>query len=430
MSDAKTIADTAARLNIRPEAVQTYLDAGLGRRAPGVERRFHTTIKPIGSTCNLQCTYCYYLSKGELLGRKGSHTIEDATLEQFISEYIAAQDAEEIVFTWHGGEPTLLGLPFFRKVVGLQEKHRPSHRHISNDIQTNGMLLDDEWCAFLARQGFLVGLSIDGPRELHDVYRRTGDGGSSFEKAFAAALLLKKHGIPFSTLSTINRENGRHPIEVYGFLRNEVGTRHMQFIPCVEPLEFEKAPPGQAPHRQVTAEDLRARPGQPDSVVTDFTVEATDWGDFLIGVFDEWSKHDRSNIKVNLFENIFAQQRGAPALVCSNAPICGKNLALESDGSVYCCDHFVYPEHRLGRLGDLPLAAMVFSLKQLEFGLSKFNTLPSECRTCSYIKLCWGDCPRTRILKTRAGDSPLSYLCPGWKKFFRAYFNRFAGGRR
>ena len=415
----REVKDAAARLNIRPEAVQTYLDAGFGARADGVERCFHTTIKPIGSACNLDCAYCYYLSKEELLNQKKNQRIKDEILERFIVEYIAAQDVEEIIFTWHGGEPTLMGLSFFQKVVELQKKHIPVGRRISNDLQTNGTLLDANWCAFLADNDFLVGLSLDGPRELHDFYRPTKRGAPSFDKVFAAARLLKQFGIPFSTLTTVNRKNARHPLDVYRFLRDEVGTHYMQFIPCVEPRQFERLAPDHLPESQlVNAESPRARPGHPMSVVTDWSVDPDDWGEFLSQVFDEWRAHDQGRIKINLFETMFAQLKGKPAMICTSSPICGKNIALENDGRVYSCDHFVYPEYQIGKLGDSSLAEMVFSLKQLEFGLDKHNSLPSECRSCAYLKLCWGECPRTRILRTREGEGNLSYLCGGWKLFY------------
>ena len=239
------IVRAAARLNIRPEAVQTYLDAGKGIRAPGVERSMHVTIKPIGALCNLDCTYCYYLSKEELLEQK-TRRIADEILERFIVEYIEAQDAREIVFTWHGGEPTLMGLPFFERVVELQAKHLPAGRRVSNDLQTNGTLLDDAWCAFLAQHEFLVGLSIDGPRELHDVHRPDKGGAPSFDKVFDAAQRLGRHGVVGARgPTTVNRhERSARPLEVYRFLRDEVGTSYMQFIPCVEPRQFERVAPG------------------------------------------------------------------------------------------------------------------------------------------------------------------------------------------
>lgn len=418
MNYTEEVVAAAARLNIRPEAVQTYLDAGRGVRAEGVERSFHTTIKPIGALCNLDCTYCYYLSKEELLEQK-TRRIADEVLERFIVDYIAAQDAEEIVFTWHGGEPTLLGLEFFERVVELQARHLPNGRRLSNDLQTNGTLLDDAWCTFLAKHEFLVGLSSDGPRELHDLHRPTKGKTSSFDKVFAAARLLRRHGVLFSALCTVNRHNAQHPLAVYRFLRDELGARFIQFIPCVEPKHFERTAPGFWTEQELAAPSSpRAKPGTPFSIVTEWTVDSDDWGAFLSAVFDEWLACDRGRVKVNLFESMFDQLAGRPAHLCTQSPICGKNVALENDGRVYSCDHFVYPEYELGRVGERPLAELVFSLRQLEFGLDKHNKLPSECKSCAYLKLCWGECPRTRLLKTRPGEGNLSYLCSGWKRFY------------
>jgi len=418
MTRSESIIESAKRLNISPEAVTTYLDAAKPTRDATVERSLHTTIKPVGSACNLDCTYCYYLSKEQLLSQK-SRRMKDDALERFIIDYIASQDAREIAFTWHGGEPTLMGLAFFRRVVELQRKHLPAGRTASNDLQTNGTLLDDDWCAFLAENDFLVGISIDGPRELHDFYRPTKKGRPTFDKVFAATQLLKKYGIQFSALCTVNRHNASQPLAVYRFLRDEVGASYVQFIPCVEPRQFERSAPAHLPENQlVSADSARARPGHPFSVVTDWSVESEEWGSFLAAVFDEWSQHDQGRVKVNLFESLFAQLNGQPSLMCTSSPFCGKNVALEHDGRVYSCDHFVYPEYELGTIGEQTLAEMVFSLKQLEFGLDKHNSLPSECKGCPYLKLCWGECPRTRILKTREGEGNLSYLCSGWKRFF------------
>ncbi|MCW3478877.1 anaerobic sulfatase maturase [Neisseriaceae bacterium JH1-16] len=418
MHYSDTILSEAKRLHISPEALQTYLDAGAGKPSPGVSRYLHTTIKPAGSACNLDCNYCYYLSKEDLLNQN-NRRIDETLLETFIKDYINSQDVEEIAFTWHGGEPTLLGVGFFRKVVALQARHTPAGRRVSNDLQTNGTLLDDEWGAFLAEHRFLVGLSIDGPRELHDAYRPTKKGKPSFDAVFAATQLLKRHGVPFSTLTTVNRKNAKRPLEVYRFLRDEVGSTYMQFIPCVEPKQFERTAPGYLePGQLVDALSPRTKPGHPLSVVTDWSVESEDWGGFLSMVFDEWVAHDLQRVKVNLFETTIAQMKGQPAMICTSSPFCGKNVALEHDGRVYACDHFVYPEYEIGKVGEKSLGEMVFSIKQLEFGLNKFNTLPGECRKCPYLKLCYGECPRTRILKTRPGEGNLSYLCRGWKKFF------------
>jgi len=418
MTELDAVFAAAKSLNISPEAVQTYLAAGRAERAEGVERSFHATVKPVGSACNLDCSYCYYLSKEELLEQK-SRRMKDEALERFIVEYIRGQDTLEIPFTWHGGEPTLMGLPFFRRVVELQRKHTPPGRRCANDLQTNGTLLTDEWCEFLAQERFLVGLSSDGPRELHDHYRFTKKGKPTFDQVLAAARLLQKHGISFSVLTTVNRRNAQQPLEVYRFLRDELGARYIQFIPCVEPKQFARSPTGHLPARElVDAESARLDPAHPLSVVTDWSVASEDWGSFLATVFDEWQTHDQGRVKINLFESMFAQLNGLPSLQCTSSPFCGKNLAVEHDGRVYSCDHFVYPEHELGTLGERTLASMVFSLEQLKFGLDKHNTLPGECRRCPYLKLCWGECPRTRFLKTREGEGNLSYLCRGWKKFF------------
>jgi uncharacterized protein len=417
--DESDVAAAAARLGISAEAVKTYLDAGIGKLASGVERALHTTIKPIGSACNLDCNYCYYLSKEELLEQDSSRRMSDEHLERFIVEYIAAQDAPEIVFTWHGGEPTLLGLRFFGKLVELQRKHCPEGRRIANDLQTNGTLLDDEWGAFLSEHGFLVGLSIDGPAALHDVYRPTKKGRPSFDAVLAGARLLQRHGVSFSTLTTVNRKNALEPLTVYRFLRDELGSRYMQFIPCVEPKGFERHAPSELPGPQlVPASSLRARPGHALSVVTEWSVDPDAWGGFLSEVFDEWYAYDQGRVRINLFESMFEQLQGRPSLMCTSSPVCGKNIALEHDGRVYSCDHFVYPKHQIGTLGAGTLAEMAFSMQQLEFGLDKHRSLPRECRECAYLSLCWGECPRTRIHRTREGEGNLSYLCSGWKRFF------------
>jgi uncharacterized protein len=280
-------------------------------------------------------------------------------------------------------------------------------------------LLDEDWCAFLAENRFLVGLSVDGPRDLHDSRRPTKGGGSTFDKVFAAAQRLRAYGVPFATLTVVHRESARRPLDVYRFLRDELGTKHVQFLPCVEPRRFETTAPGLLPPAQIVpASSARARPGHPMSVVTEWSVDPDDWGAFLSAVFDEWAANDVGRVKVNLFESMFAQLRGKPSMLCTSSPICGRNLAVEHDGRVFSCDHYVYPEDEIGRLGERPLAEMVFSLRQLEFGLNKHNSLPGECRKCPYLKLCWGECPRTRILKTREGDGQISYLCAGWKQFY------------
>src|SRR6266496_1462994 len=297
----------AKQLHITPEALHTYLQAGEGKRAPGVNRSMHATIKPGGATCNLECTYCYYLGKQQLLGH-GTKRMDDALLEAFIADYIQSQDAEEIAFTWHGGEPTLLGLDFFKKVVSLQAKHTPPCRRVSNDLQTNGTLLSEAWCAFLAENRFLVGLSVDGPRHLHDLHRRSRNGSSSGEAVLAASRRLKRHGVPFGTLTTVNRINSTMPLDVYRFLRDEIGSSSMQFIPCVEPNRFEEIAPGH--HSAESLPEIGSptgRPGHAHSAVTSWSVDPDDWGRFLCATFDEWAAKDVGRVKVNLFETMLAQ---------------------------------------------------------------------------------------------------------------------------
>jgi uncharacterized protein len=385
----------------------------------GVKRRFHAMVKPIGSTCNLDCAYCYYLSKEKLLDQHPGRRISDDLLASYIRQYIEGQDADEEVFSWQGGEPTLLGIDFFRKVVELEQKYKKANQRIENDLQTNGTLLTEEWCKFLRENNFLVGLSIDGPKELHNAYRVTKGGEPTFDKVFAAAKLLKKHGVKFNTLTVVNRVNAKRPLDVYRFLRKEIGSTYMQFIPCVEPKDFQTTAPQywQIANIPVMGSSA-ARPGSEDSVVTDWSVDPEDWGTFLCRCFDEWYKKDVGKVLVNLFETAFAQTLGMPSQICVYGEFCGKGLAVECDGSVFSCDHYVYPEYRMGNIMDKPISEMVFSGRQKDFGFAKRDTLPSYCRECQHLKMCWGECPKNRIIKTPDGEMGLNYLCSGLKRFF------------
>ena len=385
----------------------------------GAQRRFHAMAKPGGSTCNLDCDYCYYLSKETLPDGPGTGRMSDEVLEQYISQYIAGVTGSEVVFSWQCGEPTLLGLDFFRKVVALEKKHAKPFQAVQNDLQTNGTLLNDDWAACLKENHFLVGLSIDGPREIHDQYRVTKGRKPTFDKVFAAARLLKRHGVPFNTLTCINRFNARRPLDVYRFLRNEVGSTYMQFIPIVEYKGFEKT----APHKWDNATlpkdgEPAARPGQPDSIVTDWSVDPDDWGYFLCKVFDEWHHRDLGRIMVNHFETLVSQHLGLGSQVCIYSEFCGKGVAVENDGSVYACDHYVYPEYRIGNLKTGRIEDMVFSRPQVKFGYAKNETLPQYCRKCPYLSDCWGECPKNRIIRTADGEPGLNYLCRGFKQYF------------
>ena len=393
-------------------------DAPLMSGNPG-RRRFHVMIKPGGSACNLDCSYCFYLSKATLPDGPGPGRISDELLERFIQQYIGGVTGHEVVFSWQGGEPTLLGLDFFRKVVALQKKHARPFQKIENDLQTNGTLITEEWCEFLKANRFLVGLSIDGPQEIHDRYRVTKGGRPTFEKVFHTAKLLRKFGVPFNTLTCVNRFNARKPLDVYRFLRNEVGATYLQFIPIVEYRGFEKT----APHRWNSAALPKdgapeASPGHPDSIVTDWSVDANDWGYFLCKVFDEWHRNDLGRIMVNHFETLVSQHLGLGSQICIYGEFCGKGVALEHDGGIYACDHYVYPEYRLGNLRDEALDRQVFSRTQVKFGYAKNETLPQYCRRCAYLTDCWGECPKNRILRTPDGEPGLNYLCRGFKQYF------------
>jgi uncharacterized protein len=382
-------------------------------------RRFHVMIKPAGSTCNLDCTYCFYLSKEFLPAGPGPGRMSDETLERLVQQYIVGVTGPQVVFSWQGGEPTLRGLEFFRKVVALQRKYARPWQKIENDLQTNGTLLNEEWCAFLKENRFLVGLSIDGPRELHDAYRVTKGGAPTFDKVLRAARLLREHGVPFNTLTCVHRQNARRPLDVYRFLRREVGSTYLQFIPIVEYKGFERT----APHTWDASKlprdgDAAARPGHPDSIVTDWSVDPDDWGYFLCKVFDEWRNKDLGKALVNQCETLVSQHMGLGSQVCVYSEVCGKGVAVEHDGGVYSCDHYVYPEYRVGSIHDGRLSDTVFSRTQVKFGYAKSETLPAYCRQCPYLTDCWGECPKNRIIRTPDGEPGLNYLCRGYRKYF------------
>jgi len=383
------------------------------------QRQFHAMAKPVGSRCNLDCTYCYYLSKEHLAGGPGASRMSDEVLELFIQQYVEGVTGDEVVFSWQGGEPTLLGLDFFRKIVALEKKHAKPGQKIQNDLQTNGTLLDEEWCEFLKANRFLVGLSIDGPREIHDRYRVTKGDQPTFDKVIAAARRLQRHEVPFNTLTCVHRFNARQPLDVYRFLRQELNSTYIQFIPIVEHKEFERMAPQTWDSAALPKDgDPEARPGHPNSVVTDWSVDPDDWGYFLCRVFDRWLNQDIGKVMVNHFESLVAQHLGFPSQMCIYSENCGKCVAAENDGSVYSCDHYVYPGYRLGNLKDSRLGEMVFSPIQKAFGDAKSKSLPRYCRQCAFLNDCWGECPKNRLLRTPDGEPGLNYLCRGFKQFF------------
>lgn len=385
----------------------------------GRQYRFHTMVKPAGALCNLDCPYCFYLHKTELLGHQPNARMADDLLEQHVRQYIEAQTGEEVVFSWQGGEPTVMGLAFFRKVVELQAQYRKHGQRIENDLQTNGVLLDPAWVEFLKANGFNVGLSMDGPRELHDRYRPTKGGKPTFDHVMRAAQLLAEADVPFALLCVVNRDVARAPLEVWNALRSVPGANRIQFTPCVETASFDKAAPGRlaAELMPVMGSD-RSRPEHPQSVVTPWSVDARDYGEFLCTVWQAWLADDFGRVHVNVFESAVAQALGLPAQMCTSAPICGKALALEHDGCLYSCDHFVYPEYKLGNIRDTHEGDLAFSPQQITFGMAKHDSLPAYCLRCPQLQLCWGECPKNRLLLTPDGVPGLNYLCEGLVRFY------------
>ncbi len=390
------------------------------QRASSGSRHFHTIAKPAGSKCNLDCTYCFYLSKETLPRGPGAGTMSDDTLENFIRQYIEGNTGPEVVFTWQGGEPMLRGLDFYRRVVALQKQYARPRQRIENDLQTNGILIDEAWAAFLKENRFLVGLSVDGPREIHDKFRINKGGAPTFDKVMAAARLLRQTGVPFNTLTCVHRYNATRPLDVYRFLRSELDSRTIQFIPIVQIKGFETtAPAAWDTSRLPVIGTPQARPGHPDSIVTDWSVDPDDYGYFLSRVFDEWLRKDIGRVLVNHIETLVSQHAGLGSQMCIYNEFCGKGVAIEHDGSVYSCDHYVYPEYRLGAIDEKPLTEMVFSETQIRFGFAKGETLPRYCHDCAFLRDCWGECPKNRLIRTPDGEPGLNYLCSGLRRFFK-----------
>ncbi len=382
--------------------------------APWQTRPFHIMTKPVGPICNLDCTYCFYLEKEKLFGRTEKFRMSDALLDKYIREYIQSQSSPEISFAWQGGEPTLLGVDFFRKVVALQEEHSDG-RPISNALQTNGTLLNDEWGEFLAEHRFLVGLSVDGPAELHDAYRVDKRQKPTFDRVMRGLEYLQKHGAEYNTLTVVNRKNSKHPLKVYRFLK-EIGSTFHQFIPLVE-----RKPDSEAKELGL---DLASPPDLDEisdehSPVTSWSVQPVAYGDFLIKIFNEWVKTDVGRIFVQLFDVALGNWMGVGSGLCVFAEKCGRALAMEHNGDLYSCDHFVYPKYKLGNLMNQSLGAMVDSPAQTKFGEDKLTTLPKYCRDCEVRFACNGECPKHRFIRTPSGEPGLNYLCAGYKKFFK-----------
>jgi uncharacterized protein len=369
---------------------------------------FHIMTKPTGPLCNLDCKYCFYLEKEKLYPESQNFRMSDELLENYVRQYIQSQNVPEISFAWQGGEPTLMGVKFFRRAVELQQKYAEGKR-IHNAFQTNGVLLNDEWCAFFKEHNFLIGLSIDGPRTLHDRHRVDKGGAPTFDAVLRGMALLQRHGVEFNTLTVVHRHNQHHALSIYRFLR-EAGSKFMQFIPIVERLGDSKehfAPPPDAGGME------EARPP-----VTQWSVTPEGYGDFLCTIFDEWARNDVGSIFVQIFEVQLAIWMGEPSSLCLFTQKCGKGMALEHNGDLYACDHYVYPKYKLGNIADRPLNDLVLSPQQIKFGSDKLDTLPKYCLKCDVRFACHGECPKHRFIKTPDGEDGLNYLCAGYKKFF------------
>jgi len=366
----------------------------------------YVMAKPVGPTCNMDCEYCYYLEKSELYGNRSTYNMTDDLLERFVDEYIRCQTTPCVQFTWHGGEPLLRGIDFYRRALCLQQQYGRG-REIANTIQTNGLLLTDEWCRFFKDNNFLVGVSIDGPEKIHDHYRKNCGGQGTFKQVMRGIELLHKHDVAFNTLSVINDYNVSEPVKVYRFFK-EIGSRYMQFAPIVERLGT----------RSDKLELLTAQDHPEDGELASWSVNPVAYGNFYIRIFDEWVRHDVGKYYVQLFDATLAGMVNSPPGVCIYAKTCGHALAMEHNGDVYACDHFVYPEYKRGNILQNSLVNITLSEDQIRFGKNKQDTLPQQCKMCKYLSLCNGECPKNRIATTADGEYGLNYLCPGLKMYF------------
>lgn len=365
--------------------------------------------KPTGSKCNIDCSYCFYLEKEKLYPERGEDwMMGEVILDAYIQQQIEAQSGSEVVFAWQGGEPTLRGLAFFEQAVLLQQKYGKG-RKVINTFQTNGILIDDKWCAFFKQHDFLIGISIDGPAELHDVYRKNRAGKPTHGKVEAAILLFKQYKVEFNTLTVVSKTNVHQALTVYRYLK-QLGSQHMQFIPLVERKATDHTANGLTlinPESKVSGE------------LCDWSVEPKAFGEFLIQIFHEWVRLDIGNVYIQMFENTFALTCDQPAQICVFSPQCGSAFALEANGDVYSCDHYVYPEYKLGNINETTITQMNNSESNRLFGLAKSDTLSVDCRRCEFRALCHGGCPKHRFAISSSGRPDQNYLCAGYKAFFK-----------
>ena len=376
---------------------------------------FHLLAKPTGATCNIDCTYCFFLSK-DALYPKEKHRMSTDTLETYIRQLIESHRTPEVIVAWQGGEPTLMKVEFFRQAIALVERYRRPGQKVQHTIQTNGMLIDDEWCTFFKQHDFLVGLSVDGPREIHDTYRVDRRGQGTFDRVMQGWRLLRQYGVEFNILCTVNAANEKHGRTVYRFFRDTLHATWIQFIPIIE----------RATEQTIDLANLgwSNRPGQKrllytqsGSRVTERSVGGEQYGRFLVEIFEEWVRHDVGQVFVQLFDVTLEAYFGRH-LLCIHAPTCGAGPALEYNGDLYSCDHFVEPKYRLGNIHETHMLALMASPEQEKFGQDKRDTLTAQCRRCEVRPLCHGGCPKDRFATSRDGEPGQNYLCPGLEKFF------------
>ena len=387
----------------------TFDDA---RRIAG-PKAFNLMIKPAGSLCNLDCKYCYYLDKAEIYGGKEPRMSLEM-LRSLTRLYIEANDVPEVSFNWHGGEPLVLGLDFYRKAVEFQ-KEFAGGKTVHNTLQTNGTLLTPEWADFLRENNFLVGISLDGPEDVHNRYRRDRAGGPTFDKVMRGVQILSRHGVQFNTMSTVNKACEGRGREIYSFFKS-IGSHYMQFMPVVEHVVY----PLDAKGRPIKSSRPHiVDPDTEGAVLAPWSIDSLAFGTFLCDIFDEWLRcGDVGKWFVGQFDATLALMCGVQPGTCSYAPTCGGNSVVEHNGDVYCCDHFVYPKYKLGNILETDLRDMMASSRQIGFGIAKRNALPQKCQKCEWLRVCWGECPKHRFNTTEKGQKGLSALCEGYRKYF------------
>lgn len=369
------------------------------------EEPLYVMLKPAGAMCNLACEYCYYLEKSHMYNEGPKTLMSDSLLEHFVKQYIESQTTPNVLFLWHGGETMMRPLSFYQKALQLQKKYARG-RMIDNAFQTNGTMLTDEWCRFFKENNWLVGVSIDGPKEVHNAYRQNRLGHPSFDQVMRGINLLNKHGVMWNAMAVVNDLNVKHPQEFYRFFKS-IGCRYIQFTPIVERL---------AEH-----EDGRhlATPDQKDCRLAQFSITPEDWGNFLCTIFDEWVRNDVGQYFIQIFDATLANWVGVDPGLCTMARSCGHAGVMEFNGDVYSCDHFVFPEYKLGNIRQNTLLEMMYSERQLEFGRMKQGSLPGQCRKCDYLFACNGGCPKDRFAQTVDGEPNLNYLCKGYHQYFK-----------